>query len=147
MTSWLGKTRSKALLIASATAIIAVELVISPALAHAACDQYSFNGPFSFRQADGWRVETYLLGESTAYEPAVAIDVNGARLNGNMRPGAITGRKVHFEDFFGYGNFGIYDGSVYDDGFVRGVAQVMNQYGVHGVSWDSETTLACKSGP
>jgi hypothetical protein len=147
MTSWPAKTRSNALLIAAATAITAVGLVINPAPAHAACDQYSFNGPFSFRQADGWRVETSLLGESTSYEPAVAIDVNGDRVNGNMRPGGITGRKVHFEDFFGYGNLGIYDGNVYDDGFVRGVARVVNQYGVHGVSWDSETTLVCNSDP
>ena len=82
----------KSTLAAVATLISGIAFILVSAAAHAApplplafhCANPVFNGPFSFLQSNGYRVETNLVGE-TAEGQAVVFLAHGATLNGRGR--------------------------------------------------------------
>ncbi|WP_319456209.1 MULTISPECIES: hypothetical protein [unclassified Mycobacterium] len=142
-------------LLAAATAIGAVALLAIPTPARAgpmfplapACAQYGFDGKFSLRQDNGFRVSFTSTGRAATGE-VVATGDNGWRQLGYVT-GGIKGRNVDFTTNWdrnsGTGP-GHYLGVVGDDGFVRG-GTTLDQSNVNVANWSSTLPLGCLDAP
>ena len=113
---------------ALATLISGIGLTLIPAPAHAAppsplafdCATPMFNGPFNFLQANGFRVETNLTGQS-AEGQAVAIGAHEWRTNGRVKASTLGG-TVTLDIYWDNGHNGVYTGTWDDNGFVHGTS-------------------------
>jgi hypothetical protein len=144
-TSMSVKTKRNTLLTASATAIGAIGLltVPTPAPAHAACDQYAFNGEFKLRQS---------VGNTTVTLPAsntrqVSGTAHGGGNDGQVQGGMTANpRELAFHISWTGGAYGVYTGNIHDDGTVHGTTFDANSPSNKG-TWDSLTSLVCAPPP
>ena len=147
-------------LLAAATAVCAVGLLVIPTLAGAgpmfplapACTQFGFTGGFSLRQNNGFQVFFSSTG-LVAKGKAVAVgDDNVTKLTGTVS-GGIQGRNVDFTIGWDGGGKGIYTGTVGDDGFAHGNTSHADVEPYGGASrpapsrWDSTSPLGCLDAP
>jgi hypothetical protein len=142
-------------LFAAATAISALGVLAIPTPARAgpmfplapACTQYGFDGKFSLRQDNGFRVSFTSTGPAATGEVTARGD-NGWRQLGYVK-GGIKGRNVdftaHWDSNSGTGP-GHYIGVVGDDGLVRG-GTTLDQSNVNVANWSSTSPLGCLDAP
>ncbi len=144
------KDACKCVLAASAVMVGVIGLLVSPPPARAAFDcaspaQPIFDGSFNLRQANGFRVETNLSGES-AEGQAVAIGANGSRNNGRVKGSTLSG-SVLLEIRWDGGAYAVYTGSWDANGFVHGTSYDATRARVPQTTWDSEAPLGCRHPP
>jgi hypothetical protein len=139
-------------LLAAATAISAVGLLVIPAPAQAkpmlplapACSQYSFpNGDWPIQIQDGGQ---FVISTHHGATAAGRVLSNG-KYQGNVTSGGIyNGRNIDFNITFADGVMGRYRGTVGDDALVHG--GVGDPTGdIPGARWDSTRPLECNDAP
>jgi hypothetical protein len=137
---------------AATTVISAVGLLAVTAPARAVpiiplafnCAHPIFNGPFNLRQANGYRVEMNLNGDSVDGQ-AVGIDTNNSRTNGRVHANTLGGAVI-LDIYWDSGSHGVYFGNWDDNGFVHGTSYDADRPPAK-TSWDSETPLGCAAPP
>ena len=140
-------------LLAAATALSAVGFLMVPMPALAgpmfplapACTQYGFDGKFSLRQDNGFRVSFTSTGPA-ATGRVVATGDSGSKSQGNVT-GGIKGRNIDFTTHWdNSSSTGHYLGVVGDDGTVRR-GSTINQDNANSAYWDSTAPLRCLDAP
>ncbi|HEX2284329.1 MAG TPA: hypothetical protein VHI10_05780 [Mycobacterium sp.] len=139
-------TKHKTLVAASATAISAIALFTSPALAQALpmnplappCGQYKFSGLTILNQSNGYRLE-FAANGTTVNAPVTSYNNRQAVAGRGTVSGSINAREVVFTVAWDNRTFGDYSGSVNDSGKAKG-----ETHGAGGsATWNFKNRLEC----
>jgi hypothetical protein len=143
---------------AAATAIAAVAFLAVPVPARAdptiplppvSCDQFGFGGAAVISQSNGYHVSlTGVNGTSASGGQAIQTSDDGrSKTFGSISGGGIDGRNVNLTIVWNESSKGIYNGTVGDDGQVRGGTTYDAMHPEVKANWDSVTAFDCLTAP